>query len=277
MNRPAAPSFTERLVTRYYRGPEHPGRLRLIGWLRHLLHISTLRVSPHAGVVMELDETDYVQRQILLHGSYEPETLGLFERLLCDANNVCDVGAHVGLYSLVAARVLGNRGRVWAFEPIPRHVEQLIHNARLSGLDNIEIVSCAVSDHSGAARMTTEDPAALGGHFHLDFTGADRTGQPVTCTTFAELRSQFPAAGFELVKIDVEGHEAKVLASLFDSGMPYPKHLIVEYNPSFIGCDVAGGLPSFLQAHGYVVRDIHGAAFSPGQSLAEDNLWATRP
>jgi hypothetical protein len=136
--------WSHRLAVNFYRNHERTARLRLVRWLRRALALRTVRMSLRPGVVMELDDRDYVQREILHNGGYEMATLRRFEQLLTDTTHFVDIGAHVGQYSLFAARALAARGRVFAFEPIAENASQLLRNAQLSRLENLEIFGCAI-------------------------------------------------------------------------------------------------------------------------------------
>src|SRR5688500_11060119 len=103
---PRTIGFRHRLIKAYYRAPEHPARLRLLRWLKFLLRVDAVRAEVVPGVVMELDARDYLQREVLFRGGYELATLARFDALLANATGFTDFGAHVGLYTLRAARAL---------------------------------------------------------------------------------------------------------------------------------------------------------------------------
>lgn len=272
---PATPSWRDRLIVRYYRSHEHPARLRLIGWCRRLLGVDRLRVALAPDIVMELDEHDYVQREILLHGVYEHASVALFRRLVAEAANVCDVGAHVGQYTLLAARALAGRGNVWAFEPTPINAAQLVRNARLSGLANIRLFTCAISDAPGFACMVTPSERSTGNYRLSPSPAGDALGLHAAVSSFTVLRPHLPAAGFDVVKVDVEGYEGRVLSDLLASGLPKPRHILLEYNPQVFDYGVPGGLVAWLGARGYAVRTVHGEPFTLTDAAPpEDNLWA---
>src|SRR6185436_7645314 len=87
----------------------------------------------------------YSYRQ--LTGTYEPETTRLVHKLVRPGMTVVDVGASVGYYSRLCGRLVGSRGRVYAFEPHPTIVELLRHNVR--GYPQVVVYPLAV-----AARRT---------------------------------------------------------------------------------------------------------------------------
>jgi len=277
--KPCPISWRHKLIARYHRGPEHPSKRRLLRWLRRLLAVGTVRVEVGPGIIMELDEADYVQREILYFGGYERETLQLFDRLIANARGFLDIGGHHGQYTLRAARALApRRGRVFAFEPTPANAAALLRNARLSGLGNIDVCTAALSDTAGILRMVQSHATNTGGSRLASQTTGTRgeLAIHVAVHPFGDFVPIIPAEAFDLVKIDVEGYEARVLASLFASTAPRPRHILLEYTPVDFDYGLPEGLPAWLERHGYIVRDVTGAPFSPARPLPEANLWAER-
>jgi len=86
----------------------------------------------------------------LREGRYERFTMQLFKEALAPGMVVCDIGAHIGIYSLLAAQHVGREGRVYAFEPDPRTFPYLVRNIEQNGFSNIIIpIKKAVSNHEG--------------------------------------------------------------------------------------------------------------------------------
>jgi FkbM family methyltransferase len=276
---PRSIPWRHRMLVRYYRRPEHAGRLRLLRWLKGVLGVSKVLDEVTPGVVMELDDADFVQREILFRGGYELATLQLFDRLLAGARGFLDIGGHHGQYTLRAARALAARnGRVFTFEPTPANAAALLRNATLSGLDNIDLCTVALSDSPGILRMVQPVATNTGGS-RLATTAApalDGGTILVAVRPFEDVAALVPPEAFDLVKIDVEGYEARVLASLFSTSAPRPRQILLEYIPSGFDYGVPGGLPAWLQAHGYRLRSVMGDDYSPDRPLPEDNLWAER-
>ena len=274
---PAAISWRHRLVARYCRSPEHPGKRRLLGWLRWLLAVRTVRTEVMPGVVMELDDADYVQREILFSGGYELATLQIFDRLIANACGFLDIGGHHGQYTLRAARALASRGgRVFVFEPTPANAAALLRNAALSGLTNIDLCTAALSDVPAILRMVQPHAANTGASrlATAEAAPSDDLAIHVAVRPFADFIALIPPSAFDLVKIDVEGHEARVLASIFASTAPRPRHIFLEYTPVDFDYGLSEGLPAWLGGHGYVVRDVTGAPYSVSHPLPDSNLWA---
>lgn len=140
----------------------------------------------------------------VLGGTYEPGESAAFARLVRPGDTVFDLGAHTGYYSLLAASLVGPRGRVFAFEPRPDSAWYLRQHARLNRCGNVEVVECAVCDRSGEAEFLAGRGSGTG---RLASGGALRV-RTVRLDDFVRQCGVAPAA----IKVDVEGAEAAVLA-----------------------------------------------------------------
>ena len=142
----------------------------------------------------------------------EPEQLRAAQRWV-DPGTVCfDIGANVGLYSLLFAR---KNATVIAFEPFPRNVEYLHRIVAINRVENVTIVPWAVGIEPGMRAFRQGETQASG---HLSAAGE----QPVFCTSLDAYVEQY---GIEpdLLKIDVEGAELEVLQGarrLLEERMP---------------------------------------------------------
>jgi FkbM family methyltransferase len=83
---------------------------------------------------------------------YEETAVRTYLNLLGDCGTVMDVGAYVGLYSILAGLHDRDR-RVYAFEPMPDIADVLEENVRLNRLSNVEVVRSAVADRDGKASL----------------------------------------------------------------------------------------------------------------------------
>jgi len=146
-------------------------------------------------------------------------------RYLRPTDTVADVGANIGIYSLLAARAVP-QGRVLAFEPNPITAERMLTNLRLNGLDNVRLRASAVGSRAGSATLTAR--LGPGDHIALDRSSEVETiTVPLTTLDAAVER----AAPVSLIKIDVEGFELEVLRGATDLlGRDDPPAWIIEVN-----------------------------------------------
>jgi FkbM family methyltransferase len=147
---------------------------------------------------------------IYYQGHSEPETAALVRALLAPGMAFVDVGAHIGEYTLLAARRVGESGEVHAFEPDARVHEVLVENIRLNGLERIvRSHPWAVSDADGEADLRLGAEPALSALATSSPPGAASPDGPRVRTV--TLDSYVAGRRVDLVKIDVEGAEMLVV------------------------------------------------------------------
>jgi FkbM family methyltransferase len=151
---------------------------------------------------------------LLLPGGmkYEPGIAAQVRRWVGPGQMVVDVGASIGLHTLLAAHLVGPRGRVHCFEPDPQSAQYLLDNIRLNGLDQVTPWSLALSDSDGSSELHLDHKAArttsLLPNWELPYERHDRQQLRVGTARLDSL-----ALGpVHFLKIDVEGSEGSVLA-----------------------------------------------------------------
>ena len=168
----------------------------------------TLAVEAHGLRLGASFDSWSLLRQIR-DGEFEPFTVRLFASLLRPGMTVVDVGACIGLYSVLAAKVVGDEGVVYAFEPDARNQRDLRENVRGNGVRNVLVVPKAASDRAGVASFYVRRPAGHSG-LHAARGGFLAAGAVESIPADDVLRGQ----SLGVVKIDAEGHELSVLRGM---------------------------------------------------------------
>ena len=189
-----------------------------------------------AGVPLRLDVGHWTTREhYFANAMYEPLTVRHLTSLLRTGDVFVDAGANSGYFTLIAAALVGPRGRVLAFEPNPAVRERLAQNVQRNGFDDrVEIDACALSDRN-EERVPLFVPACDG----LATLFPDRTheasalaGAPsidVTTRTFDDWLAASSIRTVTLMKIDVEGAEMGVLAGMHAAlAARRVRHVILE-------------------------------------------------
>jgi len=164
------------------------------------------------GVRLRLDLRESLQRDFYF-GLADQRELRLVARQLRGGGDFVDVGAHIGMYTVRAARELRRHGRVLAFEPNPSARAQLVENLELNDCTNVIVVAAAVGDEQGEATLhvpASPDPSFSsleGGRF------AEGAAIRVAVTTVDAAVAEHGLTP-SVVKIDVEGGEAAVVRGM---------------------------------------------------------------
>ena len=183
------------------------------------------RVSPNSqsvrtklfGCMFNLNLNDYTQRKAWLR-AFETKEILFLQKWLRSGDTAVDVGANVGLLTIPMAKAIGEKGQVYAFEPIELNVRSLKSNLDVNNLRNVELTQCAVGNFDGKIRLTDNHHSndSSSGFFHraTDSESGIEVQQIRLDRHFKNiLRSDNE---IRLLKIDVEGMEIDVLDGLGD-------------------------------------------------------------
>jgi FkbM family methyltransferase len=152
--------------------------------------------------------------RFIFQGNFEAEERVFLNAFLRPGDTFVDIGANLGLFSLIAAHLVGPRGHVHAFEPCAQTCERLQKNVALNRFKNVAVHALALSDSAGPREMVMAvDGMDAWNSLAQPYMGGNYTTETITTDTwdsFAEAHGL--ASGVALMKIDVEGWEAPVLA-----------------------------------------------------------------
>jgi FkbM family methyltransferase len=164
-------------------------------------------VRVRTGSTVECDLRDETQRKMWL-GIHEREETEVVCRTVRTGDTVVDVGAHIGWYSVIAADLVGRDGRVVALEPFPESFAALERNVARNRLAQVTALCTAASDRSCTARLGRQ-AGSDSGSVTIGYRGVEGLAD-VETRRLDDLLGDTGAV--RLLKVDVEGHEAQVLA-----------------------------------------------------------------
>ena len=167
------------------------------------------------GLAFRIVPREQISRALYVSGTYEPNTLVVLRSLLREGDIFVDVGANVGVFSLVASRWVGPAGHVIAFEPSSREFSRLGDTVALNGLQNVQAVRMACGAEPGTAtlRVAVDTYAGLntlGRGFAYDGIETAQL-EAVSVTTLDAFVTCHGLDRIAVMKIDVEGAERDVL------------------------------------------------------------------
>lgn len=147
-----------------------------------------------------------------LLGTSEPEEQALIAKLLNPSDTFYDIGANVGFYSVIAARLVGPHGHVYAFEPFAPSANIARSNARRNGFENVTVVEAAVMAGEGSVYLRTS-PDRESTHYSVT-ANASGEGVHVPAVSIDTYAPRHRLRAPNLVKIDVEGGELDALSGM---------------------------------------------------------------
>lgn len=163
----------------------------------------------------------------VLAGVYEPEVVTVFRDVLRPGMGVVDIGANIGLFTMLAASLVGPSGAVLAVEPNPRNARLLEASRRLNGFDQVTVLQAAAGQGIGLLALNT---SFTNGTTSRIEDGLELQAETVPCVAVDPLVPRTPRVG--LVKLDVEGAEYKALLGCREMLQRDRPVIVLEFGPS---------------------------------------------
>lgn len=170
-----------------------------------------------------------------LDGFAADESEGFFITRLLDslkAGDVFyDVGANVGVVSMLAARRAGGNVEIHSFEPEPRNFAQLVKNLEKNGVRNVTTHKLALGAATGSTTLFVAGEVGSGFHSLVPGANAESAKVTIEIDTAANVAARIGKPP-TLMKIDVEGAETDVIAGLASLlAQAHPRELFIEVHP----------------------------------------------
>jgi FkbM family methyltransferase len=215
------------------------------------LAVVNIAAGPLEGMPMLLDMQ--TEKDFWL-GTYEPEMQSALSELIKPGMTVYDVGANIGYVTLMLAKMVGEQGKVYAFEALPDNVERLRRNVELNGFNGrVMIYSGAVAASAGEVKFLVHASGGMGKaagsagrdeHYQREIT--------VPCISLDEFVYGQGNPPPQAVKMDIEGGEVMAL--------PGMRRLLAEARPLMLmelhGPESAHAAWEALTATGYTICEM---------------------
>ena len=182
--------------------------------------------------------------EVLVRGDYTR-----FGQTIAPGATVIDIGANVGCFSILAARLAGPQGRVIAVEPDPSNYAQLVRNIALNRATNVTPYRVAMGGSDGSTLLFSSDASSL---FSSTAAGASGRATEVEMLTLDSLMDRAGVARCDYLKVDCEGAEYAMLDALTPGAarrigqVSIEVHVIPGHKPDEIHAR--------LHAHGFVLH-----------------------
>src|SRR5262245_47047510 len=208
--------LAHRLLASYVRSfPVNKGKARVVSLLWKPLsfgrYVRETRLR-QANVRVRCDISRLVQRQLYFFGAYEEENCDWWVRMAKQARTVFDVGANVGLYSLLAGAV-NPQAAIHAFEPTTEVFDALIENLRLNKFSNVLTNRTAVGRTTGKSflHLCAGSDGSNEGMNYVSSESISRSDTAVEVVSVDDYCRTRGIDSIDLLKLDIEGGEFEAL------------------------------------------------------------------
>lgn len=198
---------------------------------------------------------------------YEAQTADFMASALRPGDAFLDIGALYGYFTALAASLVGRHGRVYAFEPnrqLLGHLRAMVAKNRFgprvvlsdialcdTNADDVPFYLSNVPDNAGISRLAASEADLAAGRF------SEKNVIRVATRTLDSLVHEWAIPRLDMVKIDVEGQEARVLTGMAGTlKRSAPRHVICE-------TEADGAVAALMRSHGYAASMLEHKRWDP--------------
>ncbi len=203
--------------------------------------------------------------------AYEQDLTDFFGKIVKPGMTVYDIGANVGVFSLFFAARAGAEGIVYAFEPEAVNIRCLNKSISVNNIKNICVVTACVSDKTGVLLFDHRGGAFSGKVLETDRVPNTHKVSCLPCVTVDDFVFSQRKRAPDIIKIDVEGHEWKVLNGMLRTLEKTSPIIVCELHQGL--CDQLRDIYPLLNRFGYSCFDLKTFPSNiPGQPLHAGNF-----
>lgn len=217
------------------------------------------------GVIFEFEIYSDPAIKYMYINNYQPDSVNIMRRILSRGDIFFDVGANIGYLSAVGAGIVGEKGQVHSFEPVPLYFSKLENLSKNNPGYRIVPNRIALGDMPGVYDMKVTSLRNIGWNTLVSgFMKNEKKIKEVLKVPVRRLDEYAKEKGLnniKLLKIDVEGFEFPVLKGMsgyFDNACCCP-YIICEINPyacRLLGFEI-GELSEYMKGYGYGAYDVN--------------------
>ena len=239
--------------------------LKIFGYFIHKiqdLHYGRSVVKEIGGIKYRLDLSESIDSALYHYGFYERETSRALRKYIRSDMTVIEAGANIGAHTFEIAKMLDEeKGIIYSFEPTEYAFSKLRKNFKLNGFKNIVLEQIALSDVNEEKQiLRASSPETMPFKASWDLKTGHARSISLDRIKFEKLDSYILRNGIDkldLIKIDVDGYELKVLRGGIDTIEKHKPIMIVEFGTTVerVG-DRLEDLVELLSSQGYLFYSI---------------------
>ncbi len=230
------------------------------------------------GIIWDLDLAQGIDFAIFLQGGFEPETIKTYRKYVDSGTVVLDIGANIGAHTLPLAKMVGETGKVIAFEPTDYAFGKLLKNLSLNGAlaSRVTAIQALL-----VGTLSEEIPESIPSSWPLEsISDNEGVNHPIHGGKFNALSGAIPTrlddwfeknpeGHIDFIKMDVDGYEIGVLEGASRTLAKHHPVIVAEFAPYIF--EERGRkfseLVDFLRDHNYVCCSFGGTKLPLDKSL----------
>lgn len=217
-------TFLEKILVNLTDGKEYGTFFTLLPPNHYQYKSPTIREVTRRKVKYHLDLSDAVDW--FIYFGFKEQSREKLLALLKDGDIVLDIGANIGDVSLQSSRIVGDKGVIYSFEPDPINLNRFKLNEKLNQFKNIKLFNFGLGNKNGKYSIVIRDNSNRGMNFLTE--SLNNNEQYCEIKILDEFVLENCINKIDLIKIDVEGFEMKVLEGAAKTIEGFKPKLFIE-------------------------------------------------
>jgi FkbM family methyltransferase len=220
--------------------------LKMVDFVKNLLSVyrqkdytnkRTTNAVDYMDGIINLYKGNFTDDVFLKSGQYEENIQRVFKALIKKGDTVIDIGANIGIHTILMSKLAGDEGRVIAFEPIPHLIKRLNANLSLNNCRNVTISNYAIGNENKKITINAvnendfnQGSSSVVVNEHLATGNVNTFKLDVDSRKLDHLCDEFNITKLNFIKMDIEGFEFFALKGMLDVLNKFRPSMIIEYN-----------------------------------------------
>jgi FkbM family methyltransferase len=165
-------------------------------------------------------------------GIYEPLETEIVKKEVKKGDVVLDLGANIGYYTLIFAKLVGEEGKVFAFEPEPTNFSLLKKNVEINGYKNVVLIQKAASNITGETRLYLSEDNEVNHRIYDSYDG--RQSIEIEATRLDDYFKNYNGK-IDFIKMDIQGAEGRAIQGMSNLlKKNYNVKIAMEFSPMLL-------------------------------------------
>ncbi len=215
-------------------------------------------VDTQDDLKFQINTNSYIEYSVFTLGYYEKEVASIIRSVLKEGDVALDIGANVGIHTILMAKCVGDTGKVIAFEPLESIRKRLTKNLDLNNFKNVIIDQRALSNTIEEKEIFFDADRHNQGMFSLTWE-FQNTNQKIQINKGDDVILEHGLERIDLIKMDIEGYEIFALDGLRRSIEKFKPAIIFEFSNYYHEQEnktLESDLINFLKNIGYTTFSI---------------------
>lgn len=206
--------------------------------IKRMIYLKLLRnkFKNNRFIVKEINESKMyldikdngISAELLFKGIREPFSTEFFKNEIKKGDICVDIGANIGYYALLESRLVGDKGKVYAIEPVPENIKLLKRNIEINQYSNIDIFQLAIGDRNDSGFIYLFNGSNLHS-MNKNISFESKHSLPVKIITLDKFLEDKPYPN--IIRMDTEGYEEEIIKGMEKTlSVQKPLKIFIEFH-----------------------------------------------